>query len=358
MKKLLSILAAAMLFMGLSAPASYAEGGELTRVYGAGRIETSVAISKATFPDAKTVIIASDQGFADALSGGPLAIQMGSPILLSSTELKSVVAREIKRLKTENIIILGGEAAVKKSVEDELKKNYKVNRISGSDRYKTGELIMEYQNALSGKKTERIGYATGMNFADALVAGPFIGKDGALQLQHPDEKLVNPPIVFGGTAALPKVENAKLRLYGDNRYDTAVKIANNFPQNGPYMPGQTVVIASGQNYPDALASAPLVNRYRSVLLLTEKSILPKSTANYLSSSYVKNIILLGGPNAISKEVESEIIKLKGIKTVIEIREDYQGPKTQETPIFPSTPEITKPITPLTPVAPVTEIPSI
>src|SRR5699024_10703246 len=98
MKKLLAVCALTALSIGTFSPLSQAAGGDLTRVYGSGRVETSVAISKASFLEAEKAIIASDSGYADALSGGPLSIQINGPILLSSTSVKDSVSRELKRL--------------------------------------------------------------------------------------------------------------------------------------------------------------------------------------------------------------------------------------------------------------------
>lgn len=331
MKKLLLALTISALSLTALSPLSHAAEGKLTRVHGTGRIETSIAASKATFPSAKVAIIASDRGYADALSGGPLALQVNGPILLSSTSVKDAVAREIKRLGVEKVLILGGNVAVSENVEKELKKNYTVERIAGKNRYETGKKISEYQNKLDGKTRTRIGYATGTNYADALVAGPFINKEGSLLLHDPVLNLINPEIVFGGPNALPKVQNAKLRIYGQNRYETAVKIANSYKAGAPYAPGQTVVIASGMNYPDALSAGSLVNAYRSVLLLTEKGVLPKSTKEYISKANIKNIIIIGGEAAITKSLQNEIVKLKNIdpKNIFEITEKYTGPVTKE-----------------------------
>lgn len=327
MKKLLAVCALTALSIGIFSPLSQAAGGDLTRVYGSGRVETSVAISKASFPEAEKAIIASDSGYADALSGGPLSIQINGPILLSSTSVKDSVSRELKRLKVKEVIILGGTKAVSQKVENVLKNDYTVTRLSGDNRYETGKEINEYQNSLDKSTRTRLGYATGMGYADALVAGPYIGKEGSLLLHNPALALENPDMVFGGEKALPKVKNAKKRFSGLNRYDTAVKIAESYRLTGPYTPGQTVIIASGQNYPDALAAAPLVNAYRSVLLLTNTDSLAPETQEYLESPSVKNIFILGGTNAVSDKVKNEIVKLKEIKTVKEIRENYTGTTT-------------------------------
>jgi hypothetical protein len=82
------------------------------RCAGAGRFETATEISKAEFTTAKTVILAYGMNYADALAGVPLAKKLDAPILLTNTKSLDVsTADEIKRLKAEKVIILGGEGA-------------------------------------------------------------------------------------------------------------------------------------------------------------------------------------------------------------------------------------------------------
>lgn len=53
--------------------------------------------------------------FPDALAAGPLAYQLGAPILSTlSNHLPEYVKNEIVRLKAKNVIIIGGDGAVTK----------------------------------------------------------------------------------------------------------------------------------------------------------------------------------------------------------------------------------------------------
>jgi hypothetical protein len=57
-----------------------------TRVAGSDRIGMAAAVSSATFTDPNTVdtaVLASSEGFADALAGTPLAAKLGAPLLLT-----------------------------------------------------------------------------------------------------------------------------------------------------------------------------------------------------------------------------------------------------------------------------------
>jgi hypothetical protein len=85
---------------------------ETSRLSGATRIETAVAISQESFPQGSPVVyLARADAFADALAGGTLT---NGPILLvpSCGDLPAPVAAEIRRLGAQRVTALGGPGAV------------------------------------------------------------------------------------------------------------------------------------------------------------------------------------------------------------------------------------------------------
>ena len=112
--------------------------------------------------------------------------------------------------------------------------------------------------------------------------------------------------ILGGEAAISTGVEKELksmglkveRIGGANRFDTAVKIAQNL---GNF---STAVIVSGYNFPDALAIAPYAARQGYPILLTVKDFLPKETAEALKS-YSKTIIV-GEKNAIGQQVYKQL----------------------------------------------------
>ena len=60
--------------------------GEVSRVKGSNRYLTSVLIARKYFPNARAAVLAYAQGFPDGLCGGPLALSMGAPLILTSNE--------------------------------------------------------------------------------------------------------------------------------------------------------------------------------------------------------------------------------------------------------------------------------
>ena len=100
------------------------------------------------------------------------------------------------------------------------------------------------------------------------------------------------------------------RIGGSNRYGTAALLADRY-LNGSA--ASDVVIASGEDYPDALAAAALAGAAEAPILLTAKDSLPSATRDWLLKNYAgitasagTKIYLVGGSAAISDEVEAEI----------------------------------------------------
>lgn len=99
-----------------------------------------------------------------------------------------------------------------------------------------------------------------------------------------------------------------IRLAGFDRYETASQIAKSGWSQSDY-----AIIAFGENYPDALSSAPLAKKYNAPILLTTSSNLPSATKQTLIDLEVKNVFIIGGTGVIFASVESEL-QTMGIKT--------------------------------------------
>ncbi len=137
--------------MGVVSPgieASLGAYGSVTRLSGADRYATSVAISQDAYPaGAGTVLIAVGSGFPDALAGGPLAKKLDGPVLLTATNaLPDSVRDEILRLDPDTIVVLGGTSVVSDAVYADLETfaNVETVRLSGQDRYETAVAISQY----------------------------------------------------------------------------------------------------------------------------------------------------------------------------------------------------------------------
>lgn len=91
------------------------------------------------------------------------------------------------------------------------------------------------------------------------------------------------------------------RLAGLTRYQTAVAIAKDGWAQTDY-----TVLAYGENYPDALAAAPLAKKYDAPILLTGNKSLDTDTKQTLKDLGVKHVFIVGGSAVVSDAVKAEI----------------------------------------------------
>jgi putative cell wall-binding protein len=101
-------------------------------------------------------------------------------------------------------------------------------------------------------------------------------------------------------SALPSAE--VVRREGANRYTTAIAVSK-----AVFSPGvDTVYIASGEGYPDALVAAPAAAVTGSPLLLTRSTSLPAEVAQELQRLSPNRIVIVGGTAAISSSVAQSL----------------------------------------------------
>ncbi|MBT2686005.1 cell wall-binding repeat-containing protein [Bacillus sp. ISL-37] len=92
------------------------------------------------------------------------------------------------------------------------------------------------------------------------------------------------------------------RIAGPGRYDTAVEISKKGWPNG----AETIVLARGDMFPDALAGSPLAYKLNAPILLTTSNQLPTATKQEITRLKPKKVIILGGSKAILDAVKTEI----------------------------------------------------
>ena len=94
------------------------------------------------------------------------------------------------------------------------------------------------------------------------------------------------------------------RLAGVDRWSTAAAVASNYPQAPPG--AGVVVVANGQDFPDALSAAPVAALYGGPLLLTKRDTLPAPTRTQISRIAPEYILVAGGPGAVSESVLKQL----------------------------------------------------
>ena len=291
------------------------------RLSGTERAGTAVDVA-GTLADLSTITIATGRNFPDGLASASL----NDAILL--TEVDSIPAATLAFLEAnnaaiDNIQIIGGEAAVSAAVATQLAAYGTVVRLQGPTRYSTATDVAE---AAFPDATTMI-LATGENFPDALASGPLSIEAGAPIVLNSGDALrdevlayltINPQItdvyIVGGTSAVPATVEAELvtlgktvkRLDGTGRDGTAVAIANELNVLGDY--NDSVVIANGRDFPDAMVAGPFAAANKSPILLVAPDSTPKTaaripdeTAKYLkdNASTIGEIVAIGGTAVIS-----------------------------------------------------------
>ncbi len=106
-----------------------------------------------------------------------------------------------------------------------------------------------------------------------------------------------------------KIVESTGRLYGKDRYATAVEVSKN-----GWKKSDMAVIANGTAYADALVAAPLAANYNAPILLTEAGKLTEATKTELKRLGVKTVYVVGGTSVISEATVKEMAKM-GIDVV-------------------------------------------
>lgn len=92
------------------------------------------------------------------------------------------------------------------------------------------------------------------------------------------------------------------RSAGETRELTAVQVARDHWTTAP-----TVVLATSQNFPDALAAGPYAATLDAPLLLTPPSGLPDAVSDALDDLQTTRVVILGGTAAVPQAIEDALI---------------------------------------------------
>ncbi|OLE22550.1 MAG: hypothetical protein AUG49_18750 [Catenulispora sp. 13_1_20CM_3_70_7] len=315
----------------------------VSRISGDTRYTTGVEVSKRQWANAggdttpraqaDAVVLARGDNFPDALAGVPLAKRDRGPLLLTEPgKLNQATEWEIQRIlpKGKTVYILGGNVAVSPAVQDRLVRlGYKVQRFGGSDRYDTARRI-----AVDGMGApHQVVVATGLDFPDALAAGPLAAGEGNAILlsdgktldagtkayiaaaQHKPDGSADPAFhlnaVGGAAVAATKYLGGQSHaLMGADRYATAAAVANRFAAD---MPVTQLGVATGMQFADALTGGAFMANAGNPLILTDPASLSPADVPLLATMHnqISAISLFGGPVAIKQTVMDQITRAVG-----------------------------------------------
>lgn len=120
---------------------------------------------------------------------------------------------------------------------------------------------------------------------------------GQLTVAYPYKKDTFNAIVY-----LENKPAESLRIWGNNRYETAMKAADKFKEENKFDKFPALIVATGTDYADALSAAYLAKAKNAPMILTNnQSAVQKTTLDYIHANCDKNtqIYLIGGEGVIS-----------------------------------------------------------
>ena len=320
----LSLVGFGAIGLAVSSPTAVAAAlpASVHRISGDTRLATAIAASQdqfATSGSAKAVVLTRADTYPDALAGVPLAARVGGPLMLTaSSSLDPTVRAEIVRLLPAGatVYILGGTAAVSPAVQTTITGlGFTVQRIAGADRFATAVAV-----AVALGQPTTVFEATGLNFPDALAGGPAaINLGGAILLTNGSSQAPataaylaahagGAHYTLGGPAAA--ADPAAIAVAGADRYATAARVAATF-----FATPTSVGVATGTNFPDALAAGPdLASKSSPLLLVPPVGVLPVGTAAELLrfSGTLRTTLVFGGAASVSDDVAAQAGQLANL----------------------------------------------
>ncbi|MGM0843652.1 MAG: cell wall-binding repeat-containing protein [Bacillota bacterium] len=286
------------------------------RLGGENRYETASILSEIGWDAAEQVVLARGDDFADALASTPFAAKINGPILLTGgTKLPIETITEIQRLGAEKVWVMGGQNAISESVIDRLinEAHVEVERIAGENREETSLKVAD----LLGTAHEEAIVVNKNKFPDAIAVGPYAALNQIpIILSHhskmnsESESLLQKAgktYFIGGEAVLAdslmnEVRNGE-RIAGDNRYTTAVRIADRFFPTADYP-----VIATGEDFADGLTGSLFAARLNQPILLVQQNKVDDSVKRFFYHRGVSNYTVLGGYDAVDQYIYYKIVE--------------------------------------------------
>lgn len=301
------------------------------RLSGDTRVDTALAIAKAAYAGkVSNVILTTEENYPDALAGSVLAYKLNAPILLtgsSDKEQQKVLDYMKEKLEgSGTVYILGGTGAVGEDLEKKIASSgfSKIIRISGSDRYETDGKFADMLQVKSGTPVILV---SGENYPDALSISSIAAvKQYPILLvkgnEIPDsikDKIaaIKPEkiyIIGLNSAVSTEVENeaAKIagldknnvvRIGGANRFETSLKTAKYFN-----LSSSSVCIATGSDFPDALAGSVYAAKNNEVIMLTDSK-LSEDETTYLKDKKLTGVTIFGGEGAVNNSIEQNLVNM-------------------------------------------------
>ncbi|HEY3317169.1 MAG TPA: S8 family serine peptidase [Coriobacteriia bacterium] len=195
-----------------------------------------------------------------------------------------------------------------------------VTRVAGPDRYATAVQVSRRHFT----SADTVVLATGENFADALGASGLAGSYSAPILLTKRDSLpevvaaeirrlgATHVFVIGGTSAISSAVQSQLaasytvkRVFGADRYATAAEVARELSAHET-TPASAAILVNGMSFADGTSIGAVAYATRMPVLMTRSTSLPAPTADMIARLGVKSVYIIGGPAAVSFDVEDSL----------------------------------------------------
>ena len=317
-------------------------GVQVQRLFGLDRYETAIVIADRLAKQLQidyskgqqfqAVILASGNNWPDAISGTALAKLNNAPILLLDSIVNAPGSQDtfdyIKNHVNFNgkVFILGGKGVMPEEFTQYLVgigfSPSNVQQIGGANRDETSLMIAKTVGSHGLK------IVSDENFYDAITASPLeidwmsgtqtsillLPRDGIVPDEEKEYIMSRSLVAIGDICSTANLKS----LYpypslgvisnGGSEYATnSMDIGQSF---------NTVVIATGEDYPDALTGSVLASSIGSEIILVKNDSIPPESLNNLKKvvptsegGKIQNIIVLGGDAAVSENVVNQFVDL-------------------------------------------------
>lgn len=199
-----------------------------------------------------------------------------------------------------------------------------VSRVQGTDRY--DQAVQVSKSTFTTANTVYL--ASGEKFPDALSAGSVAGLHNAPLLLTPaaaltagtlaELKRLNPDhiVIVGGPASVSEAvaddlvakipDAAVTRIGGADRFEVSRNLISSIDFGVPSTPW--VYLASGANFPDALAASPAAVAVNGPVVLVNgaENALTTAEAGFFDDLGVANVRIAGGPVSVSPALETSL----------------------------------------------------
>ena len=339
-------------------------GYNMKRLEGSDRFETAIAVSNEfkrlsdkNNEKVENVVLANAFDYPDSLASAPLSKIYNAPLLLTEKDkLNSKTEAQLKKLNIKKVFIVGGTGVVSQNVENKLKSmGITVERLAGEDRYQTSlkiaNKVLDYRLANApinflGYKYRSIFLVDGYRYTDALTLAGMSGRndtpivllpsnevkiddvkglrelidkasEGQNYKEIPTEKLgIYSFLPYFNDDFLENLPNCYMHGANENKYTANLGINN--LNKAMLRNDDNVMMATGENFPDALAGGALAAKLNMPVVFTGDN-LKETFKNDASGNLkkdlldqyrdTKNVYLVGGKAIVKDRAEK---KLKGV----------------------------------------------